>query len=327
MARINVLAVVQAGRLQYEALLFAASLRLFNPETEVTLYLAEPQPGPRWPEDPRISDPHLRERLRALGARIVPFVSTHFGQSYPYGNKIEALSVLPEGEPFIFFDTDTLITGRLADIPFDFDRPTASLRREPTWPVQYLYGPSLREIWGSLYDLMGLDLQSATDPAFPPSYWQHYPYYNAGFFFYRCPTMFGARFLETALTIDRNPPPALNEQPRRPWLDQIALPLVIHALGGGKGTIPQGMLDGSHSWHYRALPLLYACAPDATVMVLESLAFEPENRVILRDYLPFRRMIYRERGKDVRALFDRSALPRTEAEIRQKIKAAHLWMR
>jgi hypothetical protein len=46
-----------------------------------------------------------------------------FGEYYPYGNKIEALSVLPEGEPFVFFDTDTLITGDLDSVPFDFNAP------------------------------------------------------------------------------------------------------------------------------------------------------------------------------------------------------------
>ena len=53
--------------------------------------------------------------------------NSHFGEYYPYGNKIEARSVLPEGEPFLFFDTDTLITGAFDRVPFDFKRPSASL--------------------------------------------------------------------------------------------------------------------------------------------------------------------------------------------------------
>ena len=38
----NILAVVQAGRLQYEALLLAASLRHASPGFSGKLYLAEP---------------------------------------------------------------------------------------------------------------------------------------------------------------------------------------------------------------------------------------------------------------------------------------------
>jgi hypothetical protein len=41
---------------------------------------------------------------------------------------------MPADTPFVFFDTDTLITGELMSVPFDFSCPGASLRREGTWP-------------------------------------------------------------------------------------------------------------------------------------------------------------------------------------------------
>ena len=49
MTPFNILAIVQAGRLQYEAVLLAASLRANSPDFAGTLYLAEPQPGPVLP--------------------------------------------------------------------------------------------------------------------------------------------------------------------------------------------------------------------------------------------------------------------------------------
>lgn len=101
-----------------------------NPDFAGRLIVTEPQPGPLWKNDPRIHGDETRALLMELGAEIVPFESRHFGQTYPYGNKIEALAVMPEGQPFVFFDTDTLFTGSLADVPFDFARPTASLKRE-----------------------------------------------------------------------------------------------------------------------------------------------------------------------------------------------------
>ena len=45
----DVVIVAQAGRLTYEAVLFAASLRHFAPDFKGRLIVAEPQPGPLWP--------------------------------------------------------------------------------------------------------------------------------------------------------------------------------------------------------------------------------------------------------------------------------------
>jgi hypothetical protein len=75
-------------------------------------------------------------------------------------------------------------------------------------------------------------------------------------------SVFGSRFLEIARGIRDDPPPELVCQSLDPWLDQVALPLVIHDLGGGRDALAPGWLDGSHSCHYRLLPLLYAREAD-----------------------------------------------------------------
>jgi len=323
----NIVIVGQRGRLQYEALILAASLRAMSPRFAGRLFVAEPQPGPLWPGDPRISGEEIRARLAELGAETLPFESRHFGQAYPYGNKIEALLALPEGEPFLFLDTDTLITGEISDVPFDFDRPTASLRRSNTWPEPELYGPGYAAIWKSLYDRFGLDFESSLDPGQPDEYWKRYLYFNAGFFFYRCPRVFGQRFLDYALSIRDDPPPELICQSLDPWLDQVALPLVIHALGGGRDTLPEGLLDGSVTCHYRALPLLYARESDRVVAVLEEVCAPNRLKKVLKEHDAIKRMIYQGRGHKVRALFDRDNLPRREQAIRNTIKRNGFWMR
>lgn len=322
----DIVIVAQAGRLQFEALLFAASLRHSDPEFTGRLVVAEPQPGPLWPADPRLPDA-VRAALIALGADIVPFQARHFGADYPNGNKIEALGVLPAGRPFVFFDTDTLILGPLASVPFDFDRPGASMRREGTWPVIELYGPGHAQIWGALFDRFGLDFASSLDLSQPDDYWQRYLYFNAGWFFGRCPAEFGARFLDIALTIRDDPPEELVCQPLYPWLDQIALPLVIHGLRGGRDALPLGLLDGAVSCHYRTLPLLYARESDRAVEVLETVAGPNPIKKLLREHEPVRRMIYQGKGAAARALFDRNDLPRREAVIRNRLRRAGLWMR
>ena len=323
----NVVVVGQHGRLAYEALIFAASLRACSPDFQGRLIIAEPQPGPLWDKDPSLRSGDIRSALADLGAEIVPFTSRHFGSAYPYGNKIEMLKALPKGEPFVFFDTDTLITGELATVPFDFDRPSASLRREGTWPEPQIYGPGYTGLWKSLYDKFGLDFDSSLDLSQPDEYWRRYLYFNAGYFFYKCPHAFGRLFEDYALAIRDDPPIELCCQSFDPWLDQVALPLVIHALGGGRDTLPEGLLDGSVSCHYRLLPLLYARESDLAVHVLEEVTAPNKLKKVLKGYDPIKRMIYQGRGQKVRALFDQENLPRKEQAIRNRIKSNGFWMR
>ncbi|MDO6585603.1 hypothetical protein Q4543_08730 [Salipiger sp. 1_MG-2023] len=321
----NVMIIGQAGRLQYEAVLFAVSLARSSPG--VKLFVAEPQPNALWERDPRITDAEIRAIIEDHGATILPFETRHFGQSYPYGNKIEALAALPEGEPFVFFDTDTLVLDDLSRVPFDFDRPTASLRRENTWPKIELYGPGYTATWKALYDRFGLNFDSSLDLSWPDEHWRRYLYFNAGFFFHSCPRRFGQRFLDYALTIRDDPPEALICQDFDPWLDQVALPLVIHSFGGGRDALPPGLLDGSVTCHYRTFPLLYARESDAVVQLLEEIAAPHRIKKVLKQYEPLLRTLYQGRGHKARALFDRNDLPVREQAIRNRLKREGFWMR
>ena len=323
----NIVIVGQSGRLQYECLLFAASLRQCSPDFAGRLFVAMPRPGLLWEGDPGISNPAVLAALAELGAEILPFDSKAFGSSYPHGNKIEALMALPEDEPFVFFDSDTLITGDLAAVPFDFTRPGASMRREGTWPEPTLYGPGYGAIWKSLYDRFGLDFESSLDRSQPEEYWERYLYFNAGWFFYDCPRRFGQRLLDYAVSIRDDPPVELATQSLDPWLDQVALPLVIHSFGGGRDALPSGLRDGAVSCHYRLFPLLYARESDRVVEVLEQVAAPNRIKKVLKEYEPLKRLVFQGRGHKLRALFDRENLPRKEQAIRNKIKANGFWMR
>ncbi|MEM8742828.1 MAG: hypothetical protein AAGE13_15210, partial [Pseudomonadota bacterium] len=188
-------------------------------------------------------------------------------------------------------------------------------------------GPSRAEIWRALYERFGLDMDAAIDPGRDAGDWQRYPYYNAGWFFGPCPRQFGALFLRIARGIRDAPPEALAGQSLTPWLDQIALPLVIHALGGGPWAVPPNDLDGRVTLHYRLLALLYATASDETVAFLERLAAEPDVAPLLARYPAFRRYLYEGWGARCRTLFDRDALPTHERDIRRRIRDAGLWCR
>ena len=321
----NIMAVGQAGRLQYEAVLLAASLRSFDPDFKGKLFIAEPQPGAKWRDDPRMTSP-TRELLEELGAVILPFEAQVFGASYPYGNKIEALAALPD-EPFLFLDTDTLVLGSFDKVRFDFNRPAASMRREGTWPQIELYGPGYEAIWRSLYDRFGLEFASSLDLTQPQEYWQRYLYFNAGWFFHHSPREFGARFLDYAQQVQLDRPRELVCQEMNPWLDQVVLPLVIHSFGGGRPGPDLAGLDGDVTCHYRTLPLLYARESDHVVKVLEAVATPNTIKRVIKDYEPFRKLIYQGKGEQVRALFDRTDLPRREQMIRNAIKREGLWFR
>ncbi len=321
----NIMAVGQAGRLQYEAVLLAASLRTFNPDFKGKLFIAEPQPGAKWRDDPRMTSP-ARDLLQELGAVILPFEARVFGASYPYGNKIEALAALPD-EPFLFLDTDTLVLGSFDTVGFDFNRPSASMRREGTWPQIELYGPGYEAIWRSLYDRFGLDFASSLDLTQPQEYWQRYLYFNAGWFFHHSPHAFGARFLDFAQQVQLDRPRELVCQEMNPWLDQVVLPLVIHSFGGGRPGPELAGLDGDVTCHYRTLPLLYARESDRVVKLLEAVATPNTIKRVIKDYEPFRKLIYQGKGATVRGLFDRDDLPRREQMIRNAIKREGLWFR
>ena len=327
----DLLIVGQRGRVGWEAGLLAATLRHASPRWDGRLIVAEPQPGPRWDHDPRIANPELRTMLGAFGAEIVPFENKHFGQSYPQGNKIEALQVLPPDRPFLFLDSDTAILGELADLDIDFARPAASMKREDTWPVEELYGPSRDAIWGSLYAAAGLDFGSSQDTAWPVGHWRRYLYFNAGWFFGADGPSFHRAFLDAALMIRDAPPEPAQDQPLDPWLDQVALPLAIHRLGGGRpgqrGGITPDALDGSHTIHWRAMPLFYATAPDAAVATVEAAAAPNRVKKVLKGHEPFLRFLYQGRGARARALFDRTALPAKERALRNVLRRANLWMR
>jgi hypothetical protein len=201
------------------------------------------------------------------------------------------------------------------------------MRREGTWPQVPLYGPGYGEIWKSLYDLFGLNFAATLDQSQPEEYWQKYLYFNAGWFFHQSPKAFGQRFLAYAKTISDAPPSALASQQLYPWLDQIALPLVIHSFGGGRPGPDLAGLDGAVTCHYRTLPLLYARESDRVVEVLEGVAGQKELRRLLRDYEPVKLMVYQNRGRKARALFDRDDLPKREQSIRTTLKKEGLWLR
>ena len=102
---------------------------------------------------------------------------------------------------------------------------------------------------------------------------------------------------------------------------------MVHSFVGKRNALPKGSLDGAVSCHYCTLPLLCARASDAVVTSLEQIAAPNKIQKVLKQYAPFKRLIYHNRGDLVRALLDQDNLPSKESAIRNKIKSAGYWMR
>lgn len=326
-ADFNILIVAQQGRLAAEAVLFAASLRRNAPDWQGRLIVAEPREEQAWRNTPTRLDDRSRALLLGYGAEVLPFTAQHFGRDYPYGNKIEALALLPPKQPFVFFDTDTLITGRLDHVRFDFNRPSASMRRSGSWPIPPLYGPGYGEIWKSLYDRFGLDFASSLDDSQLDEHWERYLYFNAGWFFAADPEEFHRRFLNWALAVRSEPGEALACQSLDPWLDQIVLPLVIHSLGGGRPGPELSALDGAATSHYRNLSLLYAREPEPVVNLMEDLMRDPGIAALFASDEGAQRLVTAGEGRSaVRPMFT-DAANMQEKPLRHKLKQAGLWFR
>ncbi|MEO9825254.1 MAG: hypothetical protein ABJF50_12630 [Paracoccaceae bacterium] len=323
----DIVIVAQSGRLTYEAVMFVASLRTFAPDFNGEIYVCEPQPGALWPKDPRIDDLEARGLLLRLGAKLLPFESIHFGARYPHGNKVEALAALPAGRPFVFFDTDTLITGPIDALPFDFETPSASMARENTWPTPPLYGPGYTAIWRAIYNHFGVPFEATLDLSEPDEHWRRYLYFNAGWFFHSCPNTFGKTMIDIMTGVRDDDLPELASQTLYPWLDQIALPVAIAKHSGGRPPETLNGLDGDISIHWRALPLFYAKASSTQLAKFDEVVRPNRIKKVLKTYEPFKRMIYHGRGDKVRALFDQDHLPIREKVIRNRIKRERLWMR
>jgi len=110
-------------------------------------------------------------------------------------------------------------------------------------------------------------------------------------------------------------------------VDQIVLPLVVHALGGGRDTLEAGCLDGKTSCHYRMFPLLYARESQHVIETLETVATPNKIKKNLKGYEAIKRTVYQGRGEKVRAFFDQNHMPRREQAIRNRIRSEGFWMR
>lgn len=172
---------------------------------------------------PRVANlsPFTRAFLAEAGAEFVE-IENDFQPEYPQGNKVIASARERPEDYSVFMDTDTMFVRPC--FLADFVRPGA-VSVVPTETAKWKPG-NTREGWTTVYEAVGLPLPNArTRLSRHPAV--HFPYYNAGMIGFESASAFGRTWLETARTLDAHP----GVEKKRPWLDQIALPVSIRKAG------------------------------------------------------------------------------------------------
>lgn len=215
----SVVFVCQAGRLAAQALLLGASLRMQRP----SLNLLAAVPG----ELP----PATRQALRVLGIATVP-ISNPLAQDYPIGHKLAALAADEPDGPRVFLDSDMLCLAPIEIGPLTAHPFAAKPADIAT------FGDAA--MWGRLYHRFGLP-QPTLRVAATVSGDLMLPYFNAGMLATNEPRYLSAAWIDACRAIDAMP----DIEPKRPWLDQIGLPLAVARLGLAMRTL-------SEAWNYPA---------------------------------------------------------------------------
>lgn len=203
--------VAHGGELETKAALLACSLKQkCHPEIKRIAVIIEPTK--RWGQISAEAEKVLEE----TGTEIV-FSSNIVDESYPHGNKINSLNSIQNEA--LFLDSDTMMMRPFLTHYSLLDGDAAAK------PAEFNTFEQGGGDWKPVYDLFDLDLPK-TKILSTISREAMLPYYNAGFIYVKEGSVFSETWVETARRIDQS----TKIQNKRPWLDQIALPIVFQRL-------------------------------------------------------------------------------------------------
>lgn len=199
--------ICQQGELEIKSVLLAASLKRY---TSHECIAAIPQPWERWGSP----SAETLDFLAQLGVRTV-FIENKINDDYPIGNKVSCLGISTNADKLIFLDSDILclrpFSGDKRFSDFDFNAKPADLATYSDWsPVYETFNLNLpeRRVLSTVSGELML------------------PYFNAGFIAVSSKIAFAETWGNVCRTIDANP----KVTQKRPWLDQIALPITVEQL-------------------------------------------------------------------------------------------------
>ena len=230
--------ICQKGELEIQSMLLATSLRE-NLKCEYELIAALPVPEERWGKPSKDTLNYLEN----LGVKIKSVVNS-IDPNYPIGNKVSCLSLEATGDIKIFLDSDILCL-RPFSHSNEFNAPFCAK------PVDLYLLPKKDELWEKIYSSFNLKMpneriEATVSKELIP------PYFNAGFIAVHNSIDFGGTWLKICKSIDSNP-----EIPyKRPWLDQLAIPIAVKILG-----IQYTCLDDKFNYPCHKKPLVKSDLP------------------------------------------------------------------
>ncbi len=215
------------------------------------------------PNKDELSIPELPRQIykrSGIEFETLDTTKTNWKRAYPHGNKIIAAAAPRETEITVFLDTDTVC---VAPLPRLRQLTNKRLALVPDGTPNWGKG----DRWARAYDHYKLPMPAATVRLTRRRRKLSPPYFNAGMVAFRENDRVDGRnfaqlWLETAVDFDHNAPIG----GKRPWLDQITLPLTMARFG----------------FEYEVLPdsYNYSISNDTFVPPNDGEQFEPEPRLI-----------------------------------------------
>jgi hypothetical protein len=264
MASASVSFVCEPGRLEAQALLLAASLRSTWPELELVAAV------------PRALPAATTQALAAL--RVTELKITNpLASDYPIGNKLAALGIGAGDGLRVFLDSDMLCLGG-----WDWRVLTSHpLAAKPSDLATF----GSDALWRELYARFALAPPTQRVLSTVSQQLMH-PYFNAGMLATTRAAELAAEWAQICLAID-----AMQDiHPRRPWLDQIGLPIAAARLGLAVRSLGEAwnypahikpLLDVPSIVHYH-VPAVIAREPALVERVAALLAHYPPVAAVVQ---------------------------------------------
>ncbi|WP_333678561.1 hypothetical protein [Dyella sp.] len=204
--------ICQGGELEAKSVLFAASFRC-RANGYHHLTAAIPGPAELWPQP----EPQTLQTLESLGVRL-SHVQNSVGRDYPYGNKMECLSIPTDCSATVYIDSDILMMRDFGD---------DVLPERPLCAVPASLSHAKEHEWASFYAAYGLDMpewRQLTLISQEPTP----PYFNGGLLVVRNVPAFGETWAESCRTLREIP--GIPNKIRNRFLDQFGVTIAAARL-------------------------------------------------------------------------------------------------